>query len=72
MAHRVGSRSAALKETCQMKDSTVNALISDNDEVGVSVSGAQLLNAALWEVENALAEAARALAIASHNVWMLT
>jgi len=55
-----------------MKDSTVNALISDNDEVGVSVSGTQLLNAALREVENALAKAAGALAIAPPNVWMLT
>ena len=54
-----------------MKDNTVNALISDSDEVGVSVSRTQLLNAALWEVENVLAEAAGAPSIASHDVEML-
>jgi len=68
MARRVGSCSTVLTETFQIKDNTVNALISDSDEVGVSVSRTQLLNVALREVENVLAEAAGPPSIASHNV----
>ena len=71
MARRVGSCSTVLTDTFQMKNNTVNALISDDDEVRVSVSRTQLLNAALWEVENLLAEAAGVPSIASHNVEML-
>ena len=55
-----------------MQDNTVNALISDNDEVRVPVSRTQLLDVVLWVIENILAEAAGALSTASHDVWVLS